>query len=129
MINWEPLDELTWLRESVNRMTGRVVMVRTRAAAQMPSWAPPVEVFETAGEVLVRIRIPGVDTQTLRVEVWGNRVAIKGEATHGVFRRVVLLPVAVDPSTGRAVYRHGLLEVRIGKSQQIKPHMVTVEVG
>ncbi len=142
--HWDSLDELAWLCESVYLRGGRIGGAATSPSAQMPCWAPFVEVFETVGEVVVRATMPGIDPKTLRVDVSGDSVLIEGEARpdrdhhgqrhqcrelrYGLFRRAVILPWRVDPATARATCRHGLLEVRAGKTLQIKLRAVSVEV-
>ncbi|MGQ0570990.1 MAG: Hsp20/alpha crystallin family protein [Armatimonadota bacterium] len=53
-----------------------------------------------------------------------------GVPNHAVFRfrRVVVLPAPVDPTTARASYRDGILEIRAAKAPRVSLEVAHVEV-
>lgn len=79
-----------------------------RPGTRRPSWEPPADVFETAGEVWVVVVLPGVALEAVRVELFQNYVTVCAERTqppafraatlhrleipHGRFERRVSLP-------------------------------------
>lgn len=141
---WNPLDELTWLCESLGLTPNDLRGGTRRPARPLPCWIPSVEVFEAGREIVVRARMPGVDAQTLHVDVSAELVALEGEARiepdqfgrryhrrelgYGIFKRVVVLPAAVDPTTAQASYKNGVLEVRVAKAARVSPRIAHVEV-
>jgi HSP20 family molecular chaperone IbpA len=79
-----------------------------RPGMRRPSWEPPVDVFETPGEVWVLVVLPGVTPESVQVELVQNDVTVCGERAlpaefrsavvhrleipHGRFERRVSLP-------------------------------------
>jgi HSP20 family protein len=47
-------------------------------SAPLPSWEPPIDVFETDRAVLIIAALPGVEPEELKVELDGNEVIISG---------------------------------------------------
>lgn len=79
-----------------------------RPGTRRPSWEPPADIFETAGEVWVIVVLPGVAEATVHVDLVQNDVVVCGERAlpaefrsaivhrleipHGRFERRVSLP-------------------------------------
>lgn len=96
--------------------------------AGAPPHLPPVDVVEDAQGWRLVIEIPGTDPGSVRVDVAGRVVVVRGErrATErghgsflcveraaGPFERVVELPDEPDPDGGAASYADGLLTLEI----------------
>ena len=91
------------------------------------AWAPPVEVSERGGQLVVRAELPGLDKKDVRVEIREDALTIEGERHHereqkgkgffrsersyGSFFRQIRLPEGVDPETAKATFKNGVLEV------------------
>ena len=93
-----------------------------------PPHLPPVDVVEHAHGWRLVFEIPGTDPDTVRVDVTGRVVAVRGERrpterTHGTFlcveraagpfERLVELPDELDPDGAAASYADGLLTLEI----------------
>lgn len=106
-------------------------------------WKPPTDVYETADDVVVHMDVAGVLPEDFTVEYAEGVLTISGErpARHegkphyhamevqvGPFERRLRLPVSVDPTSLRATYDQGFLEVRLTKQAQrvSGPHSVKV---
>lgn len=92
---------------------------------------PAIDVFETAGELVVEAELPGVDPENIAVSAVENLIVIEGlkqedpgpgrvnflcmERSFGAFRRVVFTGAAVDLGRASAACRDGLLQVRVPK--------------
>src|SRR5436189_2897152 len=50
-----------------------------RPGTRRPSWEPPADVFETASEVWVIVVLPGVDPDTVQIELFQGHVTVCGE--------------------------------------------------
>ncbi|MGH2398080.1 MAG: Hsp20/alpha crystallin family protein [Candidatus Methylomirabilaceae bacterium] len=141
---WNPLDELSWLQESLDVSGDDLLGGSRRPARRLPRWVPSVDVLEAGNNIVIRARMPGIDLATLRVDVSAEIVSLKGEAKveadhrdcryhrrelpYGIFRRVIVLPAPVDPTTARASYRDGVLEIRATKAPRVSLHVAHVEV-
>jgi HSP20 family protein len=104
----------------------------------------PVNVWETDDGYQAALMAPGLDEQSLNVTVHEDTLAIEGElkfqAPEGArtiwqefgparFRRSLRLGAAVDAARVEAMYRNGLLLVRMPKAEHARPRRVQVQVG
>jgi HSP20 family protein len=102
------------------------------------------DLFEDDQRLVVRVEIPGMEKDELKVEVQDNMLVIQGEkcfeqentegryrilqCAYGNFRRVVPLPAAVLAEQAIANYKNGVLRVELPKAQVDKPAKRTVKV-
>ncbi len=108
-----------------------------------PKWKPPTDVYETTDTIIVHVDIAGMQPEDFTVEFAEGVVTITGERAPrgegkrhyhsmevqvGPFERRLRLPAPVDPTSLRATYEHGFLEVRLTKLPQrlSGPHSVKV---
>jgi HSP20 family protein len=144
---WEPFRDLATLQDRVNRIFEDVITRPRRGAEQEDlaagQWSPPVDIFETAESIVIRVEVPGIDQQALDVEVRENSLIVQGdrkfeeaegrnyhrvERAYGTFRRVFSLPMLVRQDRIHAVLRNGVLEITLLKEEKAKPKRVQVEV-
>lgn len=124
------------LRESVGRVT-------FLDPSGEPSFLPPVDVYETASGVVIRMELPGVQGNEVAVFVQGETIEVIGEKkqdsggseisflclerTFGKFRRSFEVTGCVNTGLVNAVLAGGILlltipkcEERRGKRRRIK---------
>ena len=105
---------------------------------------PAIDVFETAGEVVIEAELPGVDPATIGVSAGEGLVVIEGvkeddpgpgrvnflcmERSFGAFRRVVLPGAAVDITRATASCRDGVLQVRVPKVDEKRGRIRVIPV-
>lgn len=93
---------------------------------------PSVDMFEEGNEVVVRAELAGIRREDIKVELAGTTLTLCGEKrgeekvqrkdyycveqTYGSFSRSLELPEGVDLEQVKAVYKDGLLEIRIGRN-------------
>lgn len=122
----DPSDEL--LRDFPERLRG-------------DRWRPAADIFETEDAIVVRLELPGVTRDELRVNVERDTIRIRGvrrpptgvaarrlhrmEIAFGPFERRVQIPVAFESERVRACLDGGFLEVTVPKREAAK---VRVEV-
>jgi len=110
-----------------------------------PKWKPRTDVFETDSELIVHMDIAGVRAEDFSVELDEGILRVSGERTTrqpgsgkrhyhamevqiGPFERRFRLPVVVDPSSIKATYEHGFLEIRLAKQPPRSSGLQTVRV-
>lgn len=137
---WDPFRELTALRGEV----GRVLGTAARQAAQgSGTWAPPVDVYETADEILVSAELPGLTAEQVEVEFDDHVLSIRGERafvepegegryhhlerSYGSFARAITLPTGVRPDRISASFTDGVLAVRVPKAEEVKARRIAIE--
>jgi len=93
----------------------------------------PVDVFEDNESVIVKAEMPGMKKEEINVELTADSITISGkkneeerverndyhriERSFGTFTRTVRLPMETVTEKARAVFKDGVLEVRIPKSE------------
>jgi HSP20 family protein len=144
---WEPFRDLATLQDRVNRIFEDVITRPRRAAEQEDlttgQWSPPVDIFETAESIVIRVEVPGIEQQALDVEIEDNTLTVQGdrafeevagrnyhrvERAYGAFRRVFSIPMLVRQEQIQAVLKNGVLEITLLKEEQARPKRVQVEV-
>jgi len=148
IMRWDPFDEVTTLRRTMERVFDVFFTPRRTATVRDVSglvWEPAVEMFETEGDVIVRAELPNIDPKQVDITVTHDAVTLKGETKreteqkgrnyyrreirYGAFTRTLPLSTEVKSSDAQATYKDGVLEVKIPKSERVKPTSVKVQVG
>ncbi len=99
-----------------------------------PILEPPVDIYETAEDVVILAEIAGIADEEVQIDVQGDRLRFHGqkndhhaapghrhsqmEVCYGTFERTVNLPSEVDPEAVQVSYRDGFLKIVLPKRQQ-----------
>lgn len=142
---WDPFDELTSLRESVESLCSGFYTRRPQHAQAPALWEPAVDLYGTNGELVMRAEMPGIDPKSVEVQVSGGTLIVKAEAgagagqkdwnyyrrelRHGTFQRTFVLPTPVEAGLAKATFRNGILEIRLPKVAEARGQTVKVEVA
>ena len=144
-IRWEPRRDL----QEIDRLFGRAMR---RPFASFQSWPsiwdghirPALDAYETPEELVIKVTIPGVKADDLKVTVNNGTLVISGEAREeqeekkehyllrerrsGAIHRAVALPEGLDTEKSEAIYEDGVLTVTLPKTEQAKPREISVKV-
>ena len=103
---------------------------------------PPVNISEDEGALYVRAELPGVPAKDIDVSVEGDNLILRGERriessqevnyhrrerTAGTFRRIMSLPLRVDPKKVSATVQNGVLTIVLPKAEEAKPRQISVK--
>jgi HSP20 family protein len=144
----EPLRNATMNGEA-ERLIKTLFESPPRAAAiSNHAWTPPIDIWETEGELVYAFDLPGIPEETIAVDLDDSTLTVSGsrqrteiedgrffryERPFGEFTRSVALPEGSGDGEARAHYANGVLEVHVQKPEQSKPRrlpvMTTVEAG
>lgn len=140
LLPWDPWRELREMRESMEKMLGK--FPKLFKEEQMGAWLPAVDVFEKEGNVVVKVDLPGVDKNNVKVLVTDDEVTIRGETRReeeikeknyyrserafGSFSRTVALPVTVQREKAKASFKNGVLEVVIPKATEARSDQIEI---
>nr|WP_232219488.1 Hsp20/alpha crystallin family protein [Hydrogenivirga sp. 128-5-R1-1] len=135
---WTPFAELERIRREFDRLLEDVFP----AGDKEQILAPPVDVYETDSEVVVKAELPGVKKEDIDITIKENAVHLKAERKeereektenvyrverfYGTIERIVPLPTEVKPEEAKAEYKDGVLEIRIPKVKVSKEAKVQV---
>jgi HSP20 family protein len=145
MTRWEPFRGLNTLQEQVNRLFEDSFARTHSSQADLASWAPAVDIFETENEMVVKADLPDVQEKDIDVRVENNTLTIRGERkfnnevhednylrverAYGTFTRSFSLPNTVNTEGIRAEHRNGVLSVRMPKREETKPKQIKISVS
>jgi HSP20 family protein len=102
---------------------------------------PPLNIGASPDHIHVYVFAAGLDPKSLDLSLQRNLLTVSGERTaqdshdaefyrrelfRGPFKRVITLPEDIDPSAVNAEYKDGVLHVRIGRPQEIKPRQIEI---
>jgi HSP20 family protein len=106
---------------------------------------PSVDMEETDDEIIVSAELPGLNDKDFNVELENQRLVLRGEkkaareeknrnyyyaeSSYGSFYRTIPLPCDVDGERVNATYKHGMLKVRMPKTEEAKARTVHVRVN
>lgn len=146
IVKWDPFRDMLTLRDRMDRLF-EDSLSRLRDSEEdimHTTWSPAVDIYETAGSLVIKAEIPGVDKNDISVEVKDNSLYLKGERkfekdikeenyhrmerSYGSFTRVFSLPTTVDQDKVKASFKNGVLEITIPKIEEAKPKQISVDV-
>jgi len=130
---WSPWDDFMRMNEEFTRFFGGIKPWVGWSEQQGWPSGPAVDVKETENEVQVSVEIPGADPKDLDLIVTDDALRLKGEIRqsdevtnagyrrverrYGSFQRTIPFPVPVEHTKATAVYKNGILEVKVPKAQ------------
>lgn len=137
LIRWDPFDELTTIRDAMNRVFDETFARRGVGRFDGErAWYPSVDMYETENDLIVRADLPGVDQKDVEVTVTDNALTIKGESKYekeiedknvcrrersfGRFARTLPITAKIRPEQARATFRNGVLEVTLPKTEEAR---------
>lgn len=146
IIRWEPMHDLVTIHDRLNRLFNETFSrffdegeVGTR------TWAPPVDVYETEHDVVLKAELPGVDPKDVEARVEAGTLYLKGERkfenevkqdnyrrierAYGSFVRSFPLPSSVDPDKVAAEYKDGVLTLTMPKREEAKRKTIKINVS
>ena len=73
---WDPFDELTTLRNRMDRLWSRMT---ADDETPLADWSPTSDVIESKDEIVIKAELPGIDDKNVDVEIDTGVLTIKGE--------------------------------------------------
>jgi HSP20 family protein len=140
---WDPFREVVALQNRVNSLFRD--LNDGEEAVPAPSFAPPVDIYEDAKKVVLKLEVPGIDQKDLDIRVENHTLTVKGERKfeaeekeqnfhrierrYGSFFRAFTLPSTVDTESVQATYNAGVLKLELAKKPEAQPRQIKVNVG
>ena len=138
--------ELQRLRDRVGRL---YVALEEATEAENPlasgAWAPPVDLCETEDKISIRVELPGVSADQIKIgltntklRIWGEKKRrqarrriishLCSERSYGKFNRVVRLRWTICVRNATAELKDGMLYIYLPKIEDRRGSEVMVEV-
>ncbi len=132
LLNWRPFG-----RQTVSLVEDEEITV--------PEWSPLVDIVEDEKEYLIKVELPEVQKDDVRVTVEGGTLTISGERKaekeqkgrrfhrieryYGRFERSFTIPDDAEPDGIKAEFKDGVLRVHLPKSEKARPKQIEVQVA
>ena len=142
LVRWDPSREVDSLQSEVNRLFDTFFGDSPANGAALRRWVPAMDLVETEDELVLRADLPGLDSDDVNIEVKDGALTVSGERkteheertdgfyrverAFGTFSRSMSLPQGIDADRIAATFEKGVLEVRIPKPAERKPHRVQI---
>jgi len=144
MVRWGPFRELVSLRQAMDRLF-EDSFVRPSHLAFVPGeeLTPPINIYNTANEMVVKATLPGVKPEELDIDITGDTLTIKGETKaeqeikeenyllrecrYGAFSRSLNLPPGLKTDKAEASLENGILTLTIPRAEEVKRKAIKVK--
>jgi HSP20 family protein len=145
LTKWNPYRELEDLQNRLSSLFGRTPFRGFGEEAMTVSeWMPLVDIAEDEKEYLIKVELPEVKKEDVKVTVEGGVLTITGERkfekeekgkkyhrverAYGSFMRSFTLPEGAAGDKVSADFKDGVLKVHLAKSPEAKPKSINVKV-
>jgi len=123
----------------------RSATVAGRGETTSGHWVPNTDVYTTDDNLVIKVELAGMKSDSLEITVEGNRLRIAGvrpdgcrankcnflvmEISYGPFESVLELPPGYDLSQAKAVYVNGFLRIDVPTAAQPHSKMTKVPIA
>ena len=153
LIRWNPNRELErWpselfgVQREINRLFDNFFHGGTQADETLAGsyWTPAVDIAEQENDYLVKMDLPGVAREDVKISLESNILTVRGEKkqekeeknknfhrverSYGSFQRSFTLPTTVKSDKIDAAFKDGVLTIALPKSEESKPRQIEVKV-
>jgi HSP20 family protein len=146
MMRFDPWSELEQMRTRMDELFSRVFGYTPLNRLIGPAtFEPAVDICESTDSLLVNAYVPGLTKDDVDLNVTPDTITISGQWKHphiegegvvchvtglgaGKFHVSYDLPVEIDPSKTKAVYKDGVLQITLPKTETSKEKTVKIRV-
>ena len=140
---WDPYKDLLFLQERMSRVFDEAVMQYGGEGLSSCAF-PPVDIYETDQEIILKAELPGLDLNDISIEVRENILILRGERRlkknlceenfhrmerfYGTFERVFSLPNVVDRGSVKVDLIDGVLKIAVPKVLEPRARRVKIKI-
>ncbi len=145
LVRWDSGRELDTLQSEMNRVFDTFFGNRPGNGIASRRWVPAMDLVEDDSSLVLRADLPGISEDDVEIEVKDRVLTVSGERkaeekkegegyyrverSFGSFSRSLTLPEGVEAEQVEAAFDNGVLEVRIPRPKEQKPHRVEIGKG
>jgi HSP20 family protein len=146
LTRWNPFREMDEMQRRMSSLFDRRgVLNGEEENMTVPEWAPLVDIAEDDKEYLIKMELPEVQKNDVKVTVENGTLTISGERKtekeeknrkfhrverfYGRFERNFSVPDDAEPKDVKAEFKDGMLRVHLGKSEKARPKQIEVQVS
>jgi HSP20 family protein len=136
LFRFSPFALMRRITDELDRTSREVGLAR--GGRNTTRWTPAIEIAEKEGEYRIRVELPGLTPENVRVEATNDALIIEGERRmdhedrreevrrterqYGHFFRRIPFPEGANVDQTKATFRNGVLEVTIPIPQRASQH-------
>lgn len=138
LARWNPFQEM----EDMMRSYSRALAQNPSQGMTRADWAPSVDITENEKEFLIKAELPGIKKDDIKIQLHNGILTISGERKvekkdekehrierfYGSFARSFSLPENVKEDTISAEHVDGVLQLKLPKSEPVKPKALEIKV-
>lgn len=111
---------------------------------RLGSFSPSIDIRDNEKELVIKAELPGMDEKDVEVSLTDDALVIEGEKrdekvdkeggfyhaerSYGSFRRVLPLPVGIDPQKADASFKKGVLTIVVPKTEAAKSKVKKIAI-
>ena len=139
---YRPLNNIFGLSRDLDRMVDEAIGSWGRGE-NLRQWLPDTDVSETPEALTLRLEVPGLSRDQLKLSVENNMLTVRGEKTQetssedetfhrtersfGAFERSFALPPYVDTEDVKASLEDGVLVIMLPRREESKAREISIE--
>ena len=145
VVKWDPFRDLISIQDRMNRLFEQTLSrSRGEEGITAATWTPAVDIYETMDTIVMKAELPGLTREDIDIQIEDNTLILRGERrfakdvqqenylrierAYGSFHRTFTLPATIQQEEIRAVFRDGVLELILPKTEGAKPKRISIEV-
>ena len=149
LTRWNPLREMEEIMDRFSRGWGRLPALPKSEGGQeimtLADWTPTVDISESETEYIIKVELPEVRKEDVKVAVNQGVLTIQGERkmereeknkkyhrverAYGSFARSFTMPDDVQENNIKARHKDGMLYLHLSKSESAKPKAVEIKIN
>jgi len=150
LVRWNPFREMDDLQRRMTSLFDWSPFRRSSLTADdenitVPEWAPLVDIAEDDKEYLIKVELPEVQKDDVKVTVESGTLTISGERKaekeekgrkfhrveryYGRFERSFSIPDDAEADDVKAEFKDGVLRVHLAKCEKARPKQIEVKVS
>lgn len=144
LLRWQSFEDMLRMQESINQIFRRHFDEMTpQGESQQSCWTPAADIFDNEKDYLIRLELPGVLKEDIKIDYNENILSVTGErkpdpslaqekyhrmeCLYGKFNRSFTLPQHIDADKIEGNLREGILSIRIPKSEKAQKKSIPVK--
>jgi HSP20 family protein len=144
LMSSDPFRELFELQRNINQLFDSRVGNRSEEGVGLSTWTPSVDIFEDETSFLVKMELPEIAREDVKVNLNENTLSVTGERrleneerresyhrverAYGQFYRSFTLPPNVNTEEINAEFKDGVLRLTLPKKEEARPKQIEVQV-
>jgi HSP20 family protein len=145
LVRWQPFRKVDELFNAMTPLWGRFPTMPLELPDKDLEFIPPVDIVELDKEYVVKVMLPEVPREAVKLTVAEGYITVKGERKffregkdvkvlnlegfYGTFERTFTIPENVDVKLIKAEFKDGMLTIHLPKApvMEAKPVAITIQ--